>query len=166
MGELLHSLGIDAKLLFAQALNFGIVLFVLWKFAYKPILKVLDERRERIVRGEADAESAAKSLQDAEKEHELLLADARRVATTILAETRTAAEAVKARAVEEAEQERARILAQAKRDAEAEKSRAMAEAKGEVADLVVMATGKVLGSELTEAHQRQLVKQALREIES
>lgn len=164
MGELLHSLGINGKLLFAQALNFGLVLFVLWKFAYKPILKTLDGRQARIAQGEADAAAAAQSKADAEREREELLRETRREATAILSEARAAGDAARARAMEEAEAERSRVRERAKQEAEAEKAHAVSRAKSEVADLVALATGKLLGRELTEVTQRRLVEQALKEL--
>lgn len=74
MEELIKTFHIDIKLIIAQLVNFGIVLFVLKKYAYGPVLKMMQERTDKIEKGMADAESAGKKiLEIAEKEKEVLI---------------------------------------------------------------------------------------------
>ena len=84
MSELLNKLGIDYKLLIAQIINFLVLLFVLWKFAYGPILAILEKRQKKIEKGLADAEAAEKRLEESEKKQKEVLRKARTEAKEIV----------------------------------------------------------------------------------
>ena len=78
MSELFSKLGIDWRLLVAQLANFLILLFVLRRFAYKPLLKLLEERKQRIADGLANAQKAKSNLEEAEKERQEIISTAKK----------------------------------------------------------------------------------------
>ena len=89
--DALAQLGIDWKLLLAQVVNFGILLFILKRYAYQPMLQLMDERAARIEKGLKDAEAAEQKLRSVEEEEKAILAGARQQAKELLVETDKAA---------------------------------------------------------------------------
>ena len=107
MSELLSKLGIDWKLLIAQIINFLVLLFVLYKFAYGPIVAMLEKRQRKIEQGLADAEAARKNLEKSgEKQKE------------ILKKARAEAKVIVEKAHKQAEKSKVEIAAEAKEQAE------------------------------------------------
>src|SRR5258705_11648595 len=93
MGETLQSLGIYWPKLIAQMVNFGIVLFILWKFAYRPVLKLLEERRQRVTEAMMNGEKAKVELAKADAARQEILNQANAQATKLIEEARGAAAA-------------------------------------------------------------------------
>lgn len=163
MEELIKTFHIDWKLIIAQLVNFAIVLFVLKRYAYGPVLKMMTERSEKIEKGIADAEHAHKKLAEiADKEKEVLV-EARKQASEII----TAAEAValknKDAIITESKQQADKILADAAKKMEAERNQMMQEIRTQVADLVVAATGKVIDETMTGDKDRAIINKAINE---
>lgn len=146
MTQLFAAFGVNAPLLIAQAVNFGIVLVALWYFLYRPVMTTLDKRRETIAQGVQDAERAAEKLSVADDEASSRVQRADVDADRIVSSARDAALAEKTRILEAA-QSRAE---QATRDAEArakeESLRMLRESEREIARLSVLAAEKVLRS--------------------
>lgn len=147
--EILTQIGIDGKLLLAQAVNFLILLFLLHRFAYRPMLSFLEKRTERIEKGLKDAEEAEKKLSQAAENEEKVLADAREEAKRILADARESAEKRGKELVAEFEKKADRVMKEAEERATEDRERLMREAKGEIAELVVSTTEKVLREKLS-----------------
>src|SRR6267378_3500117 len=103
MSQLFAAFGIDWKLLLIQGLNFGLLLVVLSYFLYKPILKIIDERREKIAEGVRTAEAASRRLAEAKEEGDKQIGEAAREAQSIIASARSSGEERKASIVSEAE---------------------------------------------------------------
>jgi F-type H+-transporting ATPase subunit b len=155
MGDTLTTLGIYWPKLVAQTINFAIVLFVLWKFAYKPVLAMLEMRRQKIAESMKNAEAIKAQLSETEAERKKILAEAGAQAGKILEETRAASERELARRTQEAIAAANQILAKAREASEAELARMKAELRKEVGRLVVETTARVTGKILTvEDHQR------------
>ena len=91
MAETLQSMGIQWPKLIAQAVNFAIVLFILWKWAYKPVFAVLEARRQKIAEGVADAEKSTAQLAKTEADRKAILAQAGDQANKMIEEARVAA---------------------------------------------------------------------------
>lgn len=146
MTQLFAAFGVNAPLLIAQAVNFGIVLVALWYFLYRPVMTTLDKRRETIAQGVQDAERAAEKLSVADDEASSRVQRADVDADRIVSSARDAALAEKTRILEAA-QSRAE---QATRDAEArakeESLRMLRDSEREIARLSVLAAEKVLRS--------------------
>lgn len=162
--EILAKLGIDWKLLVAQLVNFAILLFVLHRFAYRPMLDMLENRSKRIEKGLQDAEKAKRRLSEiAEKEKEVLR-KAREEAKGILAQAEEAGRQRQEKMFEDAQLETARMLTFAKSKMESEQARMMAEAKAELAGIVVTAVERVVNEKLDAAKDGELIHKALREV--
>jgi F-type H+-transporting ATPase subunit b len=144
---------------------FLITLFVLKKYAFGPIQKTIDERRERIRRSIEEAENARDEARKLLEEHRALLGQARGQAEEILAETRRVAEAQRRRVKEETEADRQRRLEETKRQIEAETQRALGLIRAEVAELTLVATQKVTGKVLEDEDHRRLIDEAIKDLD-
>lgn len=162
MEELIKTFHIDTQLIIAQLVNFAIVLFVLKKFAYAPLLKLMNERTAKIEKGLKDAEESHRKLAEiAEKEKEVLV-EARKQAQEIIAKAESLAVATKDEIVAEAKKQSDKILTDAQKKLEQEKNQMFAEVKAQVAELVVSATEKVIGGTLDSEKDKELVAQAIK----
>ncbi len=144
---------------------FLITLFVLKRFAFGPIQKMLDERRDRIRQSIAEAERARTEAHKLIEEHRGLMGQARRDAEEILAEARRVAESQRERVREETEADRQRRLEETRRQIEAETQRALEQIRAEVAELTLIATAKVTGKVLDAEDHRRLIEEALHEVD-
>mgnify|MGYP001605190798 CR=1 FL=1 len=161
MGELIAKLGLDWRLLLAQAVNFGILVAVLTWAVYRPLLKVMAERRARIERGLADAEAARHKLEEFERWKQEQLREFRRQADAILTAANQQAEATIRAAVSQAAATAAKTIQQAKLTIAAEKEQMLRDLQGQLADLVVEASAKVLPGSISQQQRRQLVDDAI-----
>jgi F-type H+-transporting ATPase subunit b len=144
---------------------FGITFFVLRKYAFGPIQRVIDERRERIRSTLEEADNARAEARRLLEEHRALIAQARGDAESILAEARRVADAQRERVREETEADRQRRLEETRRQIEAETQRALEQIRAEVAELTLIATAKVTGKVLDESDQRRLIDEAIGELD-
>lgn len=141
--------------------TFGITFFVLKKFAFGPIQKTIDARRDRIREAVEEADNARNEARDLLEQNRQILAQARSESADILAEARKVGDAQIARAKDEAEGERQRRLEETRKQIEAETVRAIDQIRTEVADLTVEATQRVIGKVLDTDDQRRLVEEAI-----
>ena len=140
---------------------FLITLFVLSRYAFGPIQKMIDERRERIRRSIEEAEEARAEARRLLEEHRSLIGQARGQAEEILAEARHTREAMEQRVREDTEADRQRRLEETRRQIEAETQRALGQIRAEVAELTLVATSKVTGKVLDDADHRRLIEEAI-----
>lgn len=160
--ELLGKLGIDWKLLIAQVVNFLVLLFILHRFAYKPVLKMLDDRSSKIEKGLKDAEDSQKKLREiAQKEIEIIR-DAREEAQIIVMKAEDIARKNKEEIITEAKNNSEKILKDAEKKIEEEKRKMLSEVKGEIANLVVLATERVIGEKLDGNKDKELIEKAIK----
>ena len=145
--------------------SFAITLFVLWRFAFGPIQKAIDERRQRIERSIQEAERARAEARRLLEEHRALIGKARGQAEEILSGARRDAEALAKRMREETESDRQRRLEDTRRQIEAETRRALEEIRTEVAQLSLVAAEKVTRKSLTGDDQRRLIEEAVGELD-
>jgi len=142
--------------------NFAIVLFVLYRFAYKPVLKTLNSRTNKIEKGLEDADAAGKKLSEIIEKEKEVLAVAKKEAREII---KSAEEQAKANAVSivlEARNQSEKLLVSAKSQIEQEKNKMLAEVKGEIANLVVLATEKIIGEKLDKEKDKELIEKAIK----
>ncbi|HTM68207.1 MAG TPA: F0F1 ATP synthase subunit B [Candidatus Binatia bacterium] len=161
----LGTLGINGKLFLAQLVNFGIVFFVMWKWVYTPLLKIMDERTKKIEQGMSDAEAAGALLRASEDQGAKAIADARKAAKAILDEAAAAAETERQEASKKARLEVEKIVAQGRDQLKAEQRKMVSDAKAEVGALVAMAAEKVLREKIDPKKDAALIAQALKEAE-
>ncbi|MFL5645879.1 MAG: F0F1 ATP synthase subunit B, partial [Chloroflexota bacterium] len=144
-----------------SALNFILFFAIIWAFAFKPVSKMLAERKDRIETGLKDAEQARRDRENAEQERVATLGEARREANDILTRAQKVAQETRDADIVATREELERLRAQAAAEIEAEKTRAIADVRAEVADLALLAAGKVLGESMTDERQRRLVEEFL-----
>jgi len=164
--ELLGNLGINTKLFIAQLINFAILLFVLKKFAYQPILKVLDDRKNKIEKGLKEADEARKKLEQITVKEKEVLDKANKKATKILLEAEEKAEKSRAEAVKETEEKIDSLMKKAEERIQEKKEQMLRDLKKDVADLVVVATEKVLEEKIDENKDKELIEKAVERIKS
>jgi F-type H+-transporting ATPase subunit b len=164
LSALAGQFGIDGKLILAQAINFIIVAFLLWRFAFKPVMATLDERQRKIAEGLQFAEESKTQLAETEKRQAEVLREANNKAQDILHEARDNAtqfeEKMKAETAVQIEEMRNR----ADEANELERQKMLSDVRQEIARLVVLTSGKVLQRELGDDEKARLDKAAASEI--
>ena len=140
---------------------FLITLWVLKRYAFGPIQKMLDERREQIRRSIEEADNARDEARKLLEEHRALIGQARSDAEGIIAEARKTRDAMETRMREESEVERQRRLEETRREIAAETARALDQIRAEVADLTLAATSIVVGKKLDAERDRELISEAI-----
>ena len=146
-------------------ITFGIAVLILWKFAFGPLQRVIDERRARIQESMDAAEETRAEAQRLLDEYKQTLAEVRGEAEAILERSRAAGEATKAELLAESRTQAERIVTKAHEQIERETRAALQELKAQVAELTLLATEKVATSSLSDADQRRLIDEALAEID-
>jgi F-type H+-transporting ATPase subunit b len=147
MNELISTFGLNWKLLLMQAVNFGILLYVLKRVLFKPVMAMLDERKRVIARGVKDAEDAARKNAEAEAAGKLLLADAEREGDSIIAKAKLGAEQKGTGIIQQAEARAASIAHDADLRAQETKERALKESREEIAKAAILVAEKLLRGE-------------------
>jgi len=164
MTETARTFGLSWPTFIAQCLSFCIVAGLLYKFAYQPILTVLEERRKRIAQGLADAETMKQELNKAQEKAQEILHQAGQQASQLIEEGRAAAARVQEQETQRAIAAANDIVEKARQATEAEHARMLAELRREVGRLVVNTTAKVTGKVLTPDDQQRLAEETNREL--
>src|SRR3989344_7570422 len=152
--EALANLGIDWKLFLAQAVNFLILLFILRRYAYRPMLEFLQKRSERIEKGLKDAEAATQKLSEMGEKEKKVRKDARHEAKALIEAAETSAKKRDAERLAETELKTKRFLEEARTKIEEEKKKSIAEVKQEIAEVVTVAVEKVLREKMDTTKDR------------
>lgn len=147
-----------------QAATFLLFLVILWLVAFRRIGGVLEERRARIEQGLRDADAARREREEAASERQAILAAARQEANEALARAQRLADETREREVSETRAELERLRDQAAADIAAERDRALADVRGQVAELALLAAGRVVGETMNEPRERRLVEEFLSEV--
>lgn len=163
-GEIARAFGVDWTHLLAQSVSFGIVCVVLYALAYKPILRILEARRQQIAAGLANAEKIAAELARIESEREAILTRAGDEGRRLIEEARAAAARVQTQETQRAVAAAELLLARARDDVAREHDRMLAALKHEVGRLVVETTATVTGKILTAEDQRRLAEETASEL--
>jgi len=145
--------------------SFAITLWVLKRYAFGPIQKLIDDRRERIRQSVEEADHAREEARSLLAEHRTLIGQARNEAESILAEARKIADGQRERMRAETEEDRQRRLDETGRQIEQATKQALDEIRKEVANLSLLAAEKITRKTLTDADQRRLIDEALAEID-
>ncbi len=161
--EFFNAFGVDLFKLGAQILNFLLILYLLNRFAFKPLLARMDERSARIGKGLEDAEAAARDRAAALADRQAALTEARTEAAAMLARASKMAEDSRTEIVATARAEAEKLSARAREEISAEKEKVMAELRAELAELALAAAGKLVRSQMNDATQRRLIDEFLAE---
>jgi F-type H+-transporting ATPase subunit b len=161
----LEALGINLGYLISQIVNFTLLAVLLYFVAYKPILRMLDERSGRIKKGLDDAEAASRRAAEMEQEFEARMTEARKEGQEIVAQATQMSEKARQEILETARKESRAQIEKAKEEIARERELAMAELRQQVADLSLAISEKVIGEALDERRQRQLIAEFLEQTE-
>lgn len=161
MSELFTNLGIDWRLLIAQAVNFLLVLFLLKKFVFSKVIRHLEERRTRIEQGLELTDKAKREMDRIEESRHRELEQAREAGEKVLADARSTASTKEKEALAMVRQEAERMLQKAKGEAEKEKVDAVRGAKTEAQKLAVLMAEKILGRSVTKVDQDEAAKEVM-----
>ncbi|PYK32018.1 MAG: ATP synthase F0 subunit B [Verrucomicrobia bacterium] len=162
--ETADTFGWNWKLFLSQIISFCIVAFLLRRFAYKPILAILEDRRRKIEEGQLNAEKIRKELAEAEKRYQEIVDKGNTEAQRMIDEARNSAAQLSERKQQEAITSAEQIVAKAKEAAALEHERQMQSLKRELGRLVVDTTAKVTGKVLTQEDQKRLQEEAARQV--
>lgn len=160
--ELFEKLGIDWRLIVIQIINFGIVLFILKKFLYKPVVALLEKRREQVVENVELNEKMKKEIHEFEEHKSREMDQVKQEAKQMIALASARAGELQVKAQEEASAKASQVLDQARKIISEEKSKIIEEARKEVAQLVVDATGKLLEQTARGAKGEEFIKSHLK----
>ncbi len=159
----LSSLGINLPTLIAQIVNFAILLGLLYLVAYKPIMRMLDERSRKVKEGVEQAEAMKEKAARAEEEIKKQLEAASREGQERIARAGRIGEELKQKTQQEARQEAEALIARARSEIQRERDEAIGELRKEFADLTILAAGKVIDRSLDKEAHRQLIDKVLDE---
>ena len=162
--KIFQDFGISLPFILAQILNFSIVAFVLWKFAFKPVLATLDERQKKIADGLHYAEEMKAKLEATQQESAAILRKASVDASRLVEEARKSAKDYLDRQTQEAAAKSADLMAKAQQSIELEHKKMLADARGEIARLVVVTTERVLAKKLSDVDRAVYNESAAREL--
>ncbi len=162
--QIARTFGVDWTHLVAQIISFCIVSFILFRFAYRPILKMLEERRRQIAQGLANADQIKAELAKTETQRQEVMAQANAQATKFIEEARAAAARLQAEETQKAIAAAEQIIANARAAAAQDQARMLAELKREVGRLVVQTAASVIGKILTTEDQRRLAEETARQL--
>lgn len=157
----MDQLGINGWQLVVQLIAFLVFIWLLWKFAVGPIVNVLDQRQERIGESMAAAERMQAELKATQSRNEEVLLEARREAQDILSTARQNGEQMITRARDEANTQAETYLTRAQESLRQETEQARQQLRQEVADLAVLAAGRIIRKELDPEAQSRLIEETL-----
>jgi F-type H+-transporting ATPase subunit b len=153
--------GVDWQHLVAQIISFGIVCLLLHRFAYKPVMQVLDQRRQQIAQGVADREKIKENLEQAEVERRRIMLQADAKATQVIEEAHSAAARLLERETQKAVAMAEQVIAKSREAAAREHDRMLGELKREIGMLVVQATATVTRKILTPEDQKRMAEETV-----
>jgi F-type H+-transporting ATPase subunit b len=163
--EILNEFGFNTGLFLAQIVNFLILAFVFKKFLYKPILKVLEDRKKAIAKGIKESEEASAALASAEDERTKILQTASKESQKIIDETKKSAEEIRSQILESAQKDAEKMVAEAKKQSEMEMDRMRKEASDMSLQLSKSILERVITQLFSKSEQEILIKKGLQEIE-
>jgi len=161
---IVETFGIDWPMLIAQAINFLIVAFVIWKFAFKNILSTIREREKQIADSLSNADKIKLELEETEKQQQETLQEASLEAKKTISIAQEQAKAFIEEQKEDARKQAEEIITKAKLAMEQERERVLREAREEIASLVVLTTSKVLSKDLSEEEKERFSAKATEEL--
>ncbi len=165
MEELVKTFYIDWKLLLAQLINFFIVLGVLWKFALKPLQKVMNNRSREIELSLQQAKEIEKKLKETDQNKIETILNAKKESQIIIEQANKEAVSLREKKIAELKQEMEKIVAQTKASLLSEKEQMLKETKAEISDLVIAVSSKILEKNIDLSGNKKLIDQVLESVE-
>ena len=159
----ISDIGINLPVLVAQTINFAALLIILRLFVYKPVLRMLDDRKQRIQAGLSAAEQGREQAAEASREAQAQIDAARREGQEIVVQAQQAATRLQEQGRQQAQVEAEALLQRARSEIQLERDGAIAGLRREFADLTIAAAEKVIGQSVDRAAHQRLIEQALAE---
>ncbi len=157
----LGTLGINVKIFAAQLVNFTIVLLVLWRWAYRPIVKLLDDRQKKVEKSLLDAADIEKRVVSLEEERKSILSQAKHEASIVLEKVQIDAEVRRTELFGKAKEEVSQVVRQGKAQLQAEKESMLREARQEIVNLAIESARKILEESITEKKSQALAEEVI-----
>jgi len=154
-------LGINLQIFLSQLFNFSLVLLVLWKWVFTPLVKLLDERSAKIETSMKHAVEIENRLKEVEAEHHRIVSEAKSESAAMLEQARTDAERRKKEMLEQAKEEVMKIVSQGKEQLKTDKANMLREVKTEIVDLAIAAATKVLKESVSEKASQKLAQEVV-----
>lgn len=164
MEEFVKQFGIDSRLLLAQIVNFTVLLILLKKFAYGPILKMMRERREKIEEGMEMRKNAEIALRESGEIRERTLQQANKEALEVVGRAEALGRERQDEIVKDTDKKVEGIIAEARRIIDADKANMRIEIESEAEELIRLGLGSVLGKMMPGERDRELIKEAIGEL--
>ena len=164
LAGVIGTFGVRGDLFVAQLVNFLLVLLVLWRFAYKPIMRLLEEREQKIVESVKNAETIEKRLREAEVEHAKIVTGARAEAQAIVEKAVADTEVRKTEMVEAAKREVERVILKGKQQLDEERQAMLIAARKDLVDIAVKAAAKIVTDGMTEKKSQSLAEEMVRKL--
>ncbi len=158
------TLGLNWKLFLAQLVNFAIVVLILWKWVFKPVVGALQARQERVERTVRQAEEIEQRVKEFEMKREDQMKQARIAAEGIINKAAGAASGLRTEILEKAKTEAEKAVAEARGLIEAEKRQMLTDVRSEIASLTIQASEKILKEKLDERKNSKLIEDVLASI--
>lgn len=155
----MEKLGINLGFFLFQVFNFTILALLMYALAYKPIVRMLENRKNKIAQGLEDARIAAEARANAEKEAKAILAEAQNNAAQKVREATERAEVAAKEIIAQAEAQASKIREEAKMEAAQERDRILLELRSQIASLAIAAAQKLIGEALDEKRQHALLEE-------
>lgn len=156
--------GLRGDIFVAQLVNFLIVLVVLWKFAYKPIMRMLEEREAKIAKSVIDADAIAARVADLERERDEVILTARKDAQAIMAEAVVQSEERKNEMVEAAKREVERVIAKSKQQMIVDREAMLRDVRKDIVDIAMKAAARIIHTGMDEKKSQSLAEEVVRKM--
>jgi F-type H+-transporting ATPase subunit b len=166
MEEIIKTFHLNIGGIVAQIINFSIVLFVLYKFAYKPLLIKMKEREDIIEKGLADAKKSQEQMAEVEAMREERILSAKKEAKELLNKAQLSAEKNKEEIIQRAREETNKIINEAKIQIQAEKEKMLKESRHQIGEVVALSLEKILKVKINGEKDKELIEETLKEIKN
>jgi F-type H+-transporting ATPase subunit b len=161
---LFEALGINYKILIAQFVNFAVLVFVLWRFAYKPVLKILEDRRKKVEGGVLKAQEAEEKLKQAKNQEDEILVKAKKEALKIVEQSKERAEVKYNEIIKKSKEDIGLIINEEKEKIRQEKAVVLEEIREEVADLITAGIRKFLEKKVDDQEDKKIVNELVEKL--
>jgi len=163
-GGVVGTLGLNWKLFVAQLVNFGILLFVLWKFVFIPVAKKMQERTSKIDKSLKDAQDIEVQKKQFAEWKDQEMTKARKQAAEVITASQTEAGKIRQQILDQAKAEQEKLIKQAKEQIASEKNQALSDIKSQVADMITGAAEKILRKNLDAKADKEFIKESLKNV--
>lgn len=161
--ELLYALGLDVRILLSQFINFAVLVFVLYRFAYKPIFNILEERKRKIQEGVEKFEYAEKTLEEAHQKSVEILKEAKKEAKEIVEKASRTAQSQREELLSVAKGEIGEMMQKAQKDISHEKKHLLEGIRKDIVILILLSVEKILQKDITESDRKVFAERAIQD---